>query len=92
MLCPLIRFCVLHPKGWLTASMFFGMMLGGWVWGSAADKHGRRATLMFSLLVNAVFGFISAFADNYEGFVVLRILSGLGYEALCVYLVSTWFM
>lgn len=65
-------------KGWITASVFIGMMFGGWFWGSLADKHGRRLTLMIAMLINAVFGGLCAIVGTYDQFLALRIVSGLG--------------
>ena len=69
-------------QGWITASVFIGMMFGGWIWGSLADKHGRRSTLMVAMLINAVFGGLCAVVNNYDQFLALRILSGVGWVPL----------
>lgn len=62
----------------LTVSLFLGMMVGGYVWGSLADHYGRRRIVMQSLLVNSIFSFLSAFAPNLSLLVLLRFLSGIG--------------
>lgn len=67
-----------EEKGWLNAMVFFGMMLGGYIWGSLGDVFGRRRVLQVSLLVNAGAGFASAFMQNFAGFITLRFISGLG--------------
>eukprot|EP00055_Hartaetosiga_balthica_P010728 m.46796 g.46796 ORF g.46796 m.46796 type:complete len:545 (+) comp7288_c0_seq1:224-1858(+) len=65
-------------KGMVTAGLFIGMMIGGWLWGSLADKHGRKLTLIMALLFNTMFGAASAFATSYHAFLFFRIMSGLG--------------
>ncbi|XP_078388701.1 synaptic vesicle glycoprotein 2C [Cetorhinus maximus] len=74
--------CDLHlstaDMGWLTASIFLGMMIGGYVWGVLADLKGRQKILVFSLAVNGVFGAVSSLAYNYWQFLLLRFISGIG--------------
>ncbi|CAB4055399.1 SV2 [Lepeophtheirus salmonis] len=36
-------------KGWLSALMFIGMLVGGYIWGSLGDSHGRKSMLMNSM-------------------------------------------
>uniref|UniRef100_A0A6A7G016 Synaptic vesicle glycoprotein 2B n=1 Tax=Hirondellea gigas TaxID=1518452 RepID=A0A6A7G016_9CRUS len=67
-----------EEKGWLNAMVFFGMMVGGYVWGTLGDVYGRRRMLIFSLLVNAVAGLLSSLMQEYTGFLVMRFISGLG--------------
>lgn len=65
-------------QGYVTAGMFAGMMLGGWLWGALADRYGRKYPLMTALLINAAFGFVSAFSTNFIMFMMCRVLSGVG--------------
>eukprot|EP00049_Salpingoeca_infusionum_P027077 m.30163 g.30163 ORF g.30163 m.30163 type:complete len:568 (-) comp9254_c0_seq1:137-1840(-) len=65
-------------KGWVTSGMFIGMMFGGWIWGSFADKIGRRTTLIVALLFNVIFGMGSSLATNFHSFLFFRIMSGSG--------------
>lgn len=44
------------------------------------DIYGRRSTLIIAMFVNAVFGAVSAASWDYATFLLLRFLSGLGYE------------
>ncbi|XP_072349159.1 synaptic vesicle glycoprotein 2C isoform X2 [Scyliorhinus torazame] len=74
--------CDLHlntaDMGWLTASIFLGMMIGGYVWGVLADLKGRQRILVFSLAVNGVFGAVSSMVSKYWQFLLLRFISGIG--------------
>ena len=54
------------------------MMLGGFIWGNLGDIFGRRNVLMVSLLVNALGGIFSSFAQHFPWFLTLRFISGLG--------------
>ena len=65
-------------EGWLDASIFIGMMFGGYLWGGWADAVGRRTCLLNSLLLNGGSGLISAFMPNYGWFLLFRIFSGIG--------------
>jgi len=65
-------------KGWLSAILFVGMMLGGYVWGSLGDTIGRRKVLMNAMIVNAAAGFLSSFSQDYYFFLLLRFISGVG--------------
>jgi len=65
-------------KGWLSAVVFLGMLVGGYVWGSLGDTYGRRNTLVAAMLVNAACGFASSLAQDKYTFIVMRFLSGVG--------------
>ncbi|KAM9808124.1 synaptic vesicle glycoprotein 2B [Neosynchiropus ocellatus] len=64
--------------GLLTASIFLGMMVGGYVWGYMADHRGRRSVLAVSLAVNGLFGGLSSFSPWFWLFLLLRVISGIG--------------
>ena len=68
-------------KGWLNAIIFIGMMVGGFLFGGAADVKGRRYILLWSMTINGLFGLLSGFAPNYGTFVFFRLLSGIGVGA-----------
>ena len=65
-------------EGWLDASIFIGMMFGGYLWGGWADAVGRRTCLLNSLLLNGGSGLVSAFMPSYGWFLLFRIFSGIG--------------
>ncbi|KAJ8249296.1 hypothetical protein GJAV_G00233280 [Gymnothorax javanicus] len=64
--------------GLLTASIFLGMMVGGYVWGYLADQRGRKKVLVISLTVNGVFGALASLAPWFWLFLLLRFISGIG--------------
>ena len=65
-------------NAWLTSIIFLGMLIGDFVWGVLADVSGRRSTMILSLSLNGVVGFLSAVAPNYTIFVILRFIGGIG--------------
>jgi VNT family MFS transporter (synaptic vesicle glycoprotein 2) len=65
-------------KAVLNSTVFVGMIFGSMFWGSLADSIGRRKSLVISLLLNGISGFVSAFMPNLEGFAFFRFLSGIG--------------
>ena len=65
-------------KGWLSAILFVGMMIGGYVWGSLGDTLGRRRVLINAMLVNAIAGFLSSLSQEFYFFLLLRFISGVG--------------
>ncbi|KAG9341174.1 hypothetical protein JZ751_019613 [Albula glossodonta] len=74
--------CDLHLRsvdmGLLTASIFLGMMVGGYFWGYLADQRGRKTVLVISLTVNGVFGALASLAPIFWLFLLLRFISGVG--------------
>ncbi|KAM7397076.1 hypothetical protein PAMP_020073 [Pampus punctatissimus] len=64
--------------GLLTASIFLGMMVGGYVWGYLADQRGRCRVLVVSLTVNGLFGGLASMAPWFWLFLLLRFISGIG--------------
>jgi len=67
-----------EDKGWLSAILFIGMLIGGYIWGSVGDILGRRKTLIIAMIVNAVFGIGSSLSQQKWQFFVMRFFSGLG--------------
>ena len=65
-------------NAWLSSVIFMGMLLGDYGWGTLSDIIGRRSTMIMSLAINGVAGFLSALAPNYGLFVTLRFIGGIG--------------
>lgn len=65
-------------KGWLNATVFLGMMVGGYLWGSLSDRSGRRSILIWSLLLNGVGNLGSSVAQTFWLFLLCRFFSGIG--------------
>ncbi|XP_038839050.1 synaptic vesicle glycoprotein 2B-like [Salvelinus namaycush] len=58
--------------------VYVSMMVGAIVWGSLADKMGRRKCLIYCLAIDCVFSFLSCFAQGYGFFIFFRFCSGFG--------------
>jgi len=58
--------------------VYFGMMVGAFLWGALADRIGRRQSLIISLSINSIFSFFSSFVQGYSTFLFCRLLSGVG--------------
>ena len=65
-------------KGWLNSMVFFGMLIGGYVWGALSDLKGRRDVLILSLLVNGFGNLMSSVSKVYWLFLLCRFVSGIG--------------
>lgn len=64
--------------GFIGTSIFLGMLAGAWFWGTLSDYVGRRAGFQLTVLIDSVFGFLSALAPGYLWLALLRGLTGFG--------------
>jgi len=65
-------------KGWLQSAGVFGMILGAALSGIAADRLGRRAVIMWTLLIFSIGSLLSGFALNYPMLIASRFITGFG--------------
>ncbi|KAF7285167.1 hypothetical protein GWI33_011706 [Rhynchophorus ferrugineus] len=63
-------------KGKLSAMPLVGMLFGCCLWGSLADAHGRKITIVLSLLMDFLAGFLSSF--DFKLFLICRFFNGFG--------------
>jgi MFS family permease len=56
----------------------FGMLIGGLIWGILGDKKGRLKVLFGSILLYSVANVANAFVNDIPGYVVIRLLAGIG--------------
>ncbi|KAM3602369.1 uncharacterized protein V6R79_002793 [Siganus canaliculatus] len=54
----------------------FGLLVGALLFGTLADKYGRRIIILVGLAIQAVFGVGAAFAPNFYVYTALRFLVG----------------
>ena len=62
----------------LSSVIFIGMLCGSYTWGALADVLGRRFVLIFSFMVNGIFGAASSLSPNISVFIFFRFMSGVG--------------
>lgn len=64
--------------GMLASSALVGMMFGAMIFGTLADKFGRKKIIMVCTGFFSGFTFLGAFAPSPTEFAILRFLAGLG--------------
>jgi MFS family permease len=64
--------------GMLNALMLVATGLGSFVFGSIADRHGRKRALIYSILTFTIFTFLSGFSTSVATLAICRFLIGLG--------------
>ncbi|XP_021773852.1 organic cation/carnitine transporter 7-like [Chenopodium quinoa] len=74
----------------ITTVVFAGMLVGAYSWGLVSDKYGRRKGYMFSAVLTAAAGCLSAGSPNYAVLLISRCIVGNGLGAGPVLL--TWFL
>lgn len=71
-------FTLVCARGKLRASadsfMMVGVMVGSYLFGDLSDKYGRRPTFMLSLLVQVVFGLLTAIAPEFISYTIFRMV------------------
>lgn len=67
--------------GWGVSSLIIGCMIGALIAGRAADRFGRRQTLLWIALFFAVSSAWTALAHNFTAFFMARILGGFAVGA-----------
>ena len=72
------------PEGMLDASelilnaQMIGMLLGGLIFGSLADKRGRLSVLLASILVYSLMNIANAFVSSVPMYALFRFMAGIG--------------
>jgi MFS family permease len=65
--------------GALTTVGLIGNCFGGWIAGAVADRFGRMSLLKVTVLWVSAFSLLAALSSNYDEFMVVRFLQGLGF-------------
>ncbi|XP_029469241.1 solute carrier family 22 member 6-B-like isoform X1 [Rhinatrema bivittatum] len=75
--------CDLRSLKELAQSLFMaGVLIGALIFGSLSDRCGRRAVLLWSLLMIALMGTGAAFSPSFTIYCFFRFLSGVGLSGL----------
>jgi putative MFS transporter len=64
--------------GFIGTAIFLGMLAGAWFWGTISDYIGRKTGFQATVLIDSVFGFLSALSPSYLVLALLRGLTGFG--------------
>ncbi|MHA1150961.1 MAG: MFS transporter [Promethearchaeota archaeon] len=64
--------------GWLISGQFIATFFGAIVFGSLADRKGRKPSLIYSVLWDAIITSLSAFSPCFAFLFITRIISGMG--------------
>ncbi|NDJ52109.1 MAG: MFS transporter [Chloroflexi bacterium] len=59
-------------------AIFVGMLIGAWFWGRLSDRIGRKFGFQVTILIDSVFGFLSALSPNYLFLLITRTITGFG--------------
>ncbi|KAK9265978.1 hypothetical protein L1049_012551 [Liquidambar formosana] len=81
-----------YKVGLVQALFFGGCMVGAGIFGHLSDSFlGRKGSLTIVCILNAIFGFLTAFSPDYHTYVLLRLLTGIstGGVGLCGFVLST---
>ncbi len=62
----------------ILSMQMFGMLIGGFIWGSIGDKFGRLKVLFGSILMYSVFTFLNAYVTTIKQYEWCRFLAGIG--------------
>src|SRR5258706_6855532 len=65
-------------KSWIFSAAAIGLSVGAVFGGRIADRHGRKQTLIVSLLLFGIFSTLTAFAVGPTSLFLARLLTGLG--------------
>ncbi|WP_417215917.1 MFS transporter [Arthrobacter sp.] len=63
---------------WLGTANLIGMALGAFLWGTIADRIGRRRAFTWTLLIFSIFTVLGAVSPNFIFFAACRFLAGVG--------------
>ncbi|MEV1295557.1 MFS transporter [Pseudonocardia sp. NPDC049635] len=65
-------------RGLVATANLVGMAVGAVMFGTIADRMGRKKVFSITLLIFALFSVLGAFSPNWEIFLLLRFIAGLG--------------
>jgi putative MFS transporter len=65
-------------RGFIATANLIGMAIGAVIWGTIADRIGRKKVFSITILIFALFSAAGALSPNYEVFLLMRFLAGIG--------------
>jgi len=67
-----------YELSWLTSSGIMGMIVGAALSGAISDRIGRRAVILYTLLIYSIGSFLCGISTEYWMLLVFRFLTGFG--------------
>ncbi|MEP3190365.1 MAG: multidrug effflux MFS transporter [Parasphingorhabdus sp.] len=73
-----------NDRQWIVTSYIYGMAIGSILYGSLADRYGRKPVLLVTIAIYVGFGVLCAFSENYDLLLGARFVQGLAASAMGV--------
>ncbi|WP_339822913.1 multidrug effflux MFS transporter [uncultured Parasphingorhabdus sp.] len=73
-----------NDRQWTITSYIYGMAIGSILYGSLADRYGRRPVLLVTISIYTVFALLCALAWDFELLLIGRFIQGLAASAMGV--------
>ncbi len=73
-----------NDRQWTITSYIYGMAIGSILYGSLADRYGRKPILLVTTGIYILFGLLCAISDNYDLMLLARFIQGLAASAMGV--------
>ncbi len=73
-----------NDRQWVVTSYIYGMAIGSILYGSLADRYGRKPVLLVTTGIYIAFGLLCAWSWDYDLLLVARFVQGLGASAMGV--------
>lgn len=73
-----------NDRQWVITSYIYGMAMGSILYGSLADRYGRKPVLLVTAAIYIIFGVLCAFAWDYDLLLIARFIQGLAASAMGV--------
>ena len=64
--------------------MMVGVLIGSYVFGDLSDRYGRKPTFVVALVIQVVFGLLTAIAPNFITYTMCRMVSEKLFANICV--------
>tara|TARA_R110000787_G_scaffold111730_1_gene220629 strand:- start:4602 stop:5861 length:1260 start_codon:yes stop_codon:yes gene_type:complete len=73
-----------NDRQWTITSYIYGMAMGSILYGSLADRYGRKPVLLVTIAIYTLFGILCALAWDYQLLLIGRFIQGLAAAAMGV--------
>lgn len=73
-----------NDRQWIITSYIYGMAIGSILYGSLADRYGRKPVLLVTTAIYIGFGILCAFSEDYNLLLAARFIQGLAASAMGV--------